>query len=89
MTFLSIEQAITNQIRRIKADAAKDRMRTPLNLDRAQYSACFNYITTPALRQVHANYISAKRPLQPCTSVFTTTTGLPYAHRVDYIQEEG
>ena len=88
-TCLSIEQSVANQIQNIKANAAKDRIRTPLNLDRAQYSACFNYITTPVLRQVHANYTSAKRPLQPCTGVFTATTGLLCAHRVDYIQEEG
>ena len=89
MTWLLIEQAITSQFQTIKALAARDRIRTPLNLDRAQYSACFNHITTPALRQVHVNYTSAKRPLQPCTSVFTATTGLPCAHRVDYIREEG
>ena len=88
MAWLSIEQAIALQIQNIKADAARDRIRTPLNLDRAQYSACFNYITTTALRQVHSNYTSAKRPLQPCTGVFTATTGLPCVHRVDYIREE-
>ena len=88
-TCLSIERSVASQIQNIKANAAKDRIRTPLNLDRAQNSACINYITTPALRQVHANYTSAKRPLQPCTGVFTATTGLPCAHRVDYIREEG
>jgi hypothetical protein len=88
-TWLLIEQAIASQFQNIKAIAARDRIRTPLNLDRACYSACFNHITTPALRKVHSNYISAKRPLQSCTGVFTATTGLPCAHRVDYIQEEG
>jgi hypothetical protein len=29
------------------------------------------------------------RPLQPCTSVFAATTGLPCAHQVDYIRKEG
>ena len=41
------------------------------------------------MRKVHSNYTGAKRPLQPCTGVFTATTGLPCAHRVDYIREEG
>ena len=48
---------------------------------------CIYIYTTPALRQVHSNYTSAKRPLQPCTGVFTATTGLPCAHQVDYIRE--
>ena len=39
------------------------------------------------MRQVHSNYTSAKRPLQPCTGVFTATTGLPCTHQVDYIRE--
>ena len=49
----------------------------PFNIDRAQYSTCFNYITTPVLHQVYSNYTSAGRLLQPRTGVFTATTGLP------------
>ena len=51
-TWRSIEQAIANQIFNIKADAAKDRNKTLLYLDRVQYQACFGHITTTALRLV-------------------------------------
>jgi hypothetical protein len=49
-TWLSIKQAMANQFQNIKADAAKDRIRAPLNIDQAQYQACFGYITTTALQ---------------------------------------
>lgn len=88
-TWLSFEQAVANQIQSIRADAAKDRIRTPLNLDRAQYHACFRYITSTALRLVHSNYTSTERPFKPCTGVFKTTTGLPCAHRIEDIREQG
>ena len=32
-TFLSIKQAVANQIQNIKANTAKDQIRTPLNLN--------------------------------------------------------
>ena len=35
--WLQIKQAISSQIENIKTDAAKERMRTPLHLSRAQY----------------------------------------------------
>ena len=79
----SIEQAVTNQIRSIKNNTARDRIRTPLHLDQAQYSACFGHITVVALRKAHANYTQKKRPFEPCTGVFTATTGLPCAHKID------
>jgi hypothetical protein len=82
-TWHQIEQAVSSPIQNIKDNAAMDRIKTPLHLDRAQYHACFGYITTIALRLVHSNYTSMARPLKPCTGVFTTTTGLPCAHLVD------
>ena len=74
---------MTNQIQSIKNNAARDRIRTPLYLDQAQYSACFGYITVVALRKAHTNYTQKKRPFEPCTGVFTATTGLPCAHKID------
>ena len=74
---------MTNQIRSIKNNTARDRIRTPLHLDQAQYSACFGHITVVALRKAHANYTQKKRPFEPCTGVFTATTGLPCAHKID------
>jgi histone H3/H4 len=86
-TWLQIEQAVASQIQNIKANAVKDRIRTPLYLDRAQYQACFGFITNTALRLVDLNYTSTEKPLKPCTGVFTTTTGLPCEHRIEDIRE--
>ena len=88
-TWSLIEQAVTNQIKTIKNNAAKDRICTPLYLNQAQYSACFGYITVVALRKAHANYTGKKRPFTPCTGVFTATTGLPCAHKIDQNREFG
>jgi hypothetical protein len=88
-TWLQIEQAISSQIQNIKANAAKDRIRTPLHLDQALYYLCFHYIMTTALRLVYSNYTNTAKPLKPCTRVFTITTSLPCAHRVDDIRYAG
>jgi hypothetical protein len=82
-TWHQIELAVSSQIKTIKDNAVKDRIRTPLHLDRSQYQACFSYITNTALQLVESNYASTARPFKPCIGVFTTTTGLPCAHRVD------
>src|ERR1700712_5217823 len=73
----------------IQNNKAKDRIRTPLDLDQAQYSACFGYITIVALRKAHANFTQKARPFKPCTGVFTATTGLPCAHRIDDVRVLG
>jgi hypothetical protein len=88
-TWRSIEQAVTNQIRALQCNRAKDQIRTPLDLDRPQYHACLGYITTPALRLVQDHYIHAKKPLGPCTGVYTATWGLPCAHQLERAKELG
>ena len=88
-TWRQMELAVTSQIQNIKANAAKDRIRTPLHLNRSQYQACFGYITNAALRLVNSNYTSTARPFKPCTGVFTTTTGLPCVHRIEDIRDAG
>ena len=55
-TWRSIEQAVANQIQNIKASAASARIRTPLDIDRRQYHACFSQITVTALRLAHNNH---------------------------------
>lgn len=87
-TWRSIEQAVANQIQTIKANTAKDQMRTPLTLDRRQYHACFGLITTTALRLVQDHYEDSENPFKPCTGVFKTTTDLPCAHTLEDIKEQ-
>ena len=87
--WLQIQQAVSSQIQNIKSDAANSRIKTPLHLNRAYYEACFGYITNTAIRLANSNYTGAARPLKPCTGVFTTTTGLPCAHIIDKIREDG
>jgi hypothetical protein len=85
-TWLQIRQAVSSQIENIKANAAKERIQTPLHLNRLQYQACFGHITNTALRLADLNYQSAEKLLKPCTGVFKRTTGLPCAHRIDDIR---
>ena len=82
-TWLAIEMAIAKQMRTIQQNDARNRIRTPLELDERTFGACFGTITTPALREVRRHNISLKRPLEPCTGVFTRTLGLPCAHVID------
>ena len=58
-TWRSIEQAVANQIQNIKASTASARIRTPLDIDRRQYHACFSQITVTALRLVCDNHQKA------------------------------
>ena len=80
--WLQIRQAVSSQIENIKTNAARERIQTPLHLNRVQYQACLGYITNTALRLADLNYQSAEKPLKPCTGVFKRTTGLPCAHRI-------
>jgi hypothetical protein len=88
-TWRLIQQAVTNQIQTLKGNSAKDRIRTPLDLDRAVYQPCFGHITVAALLKAQHHYISTKKPLKECTGVFTTTTGLPCAHTINDRQATG
>ena len=85
-TWLQIQQAVSTQIQNIKAIAAKERIQTPLHLNRLQYQAYFGHITNTALCLADLNYRSVEKPLKPCTGVFKCTTGLPCAHRIDDIR---
>ena len=66
-TWLSIQQAVANQISTLCNNSAKDRIRTPLNLTRSVFQACFGHITIIALQKAYSNFASAERPLKPCT----------------------
>ena len=55
-TWHSIEQAVANQIQNIKASTASAQIRTPLDIDRRQYHACFSQITVTALRLAYNNH---------------------------------
>jgi hypothetical protein len=59
---------------------------TPLDLDQNLFHGCFNHVTQVALRKTISNYKEAKQAKKPldsgCTQVFTTTTGLPCAHKI-------
>ena len=60
----------------------------PIDLDRAQFHACYSQITTVALRLAQEHYILAEKPLKPCSGVYNATTGLPCAHRINHIRQQ-
>ena len=88
-TWLSIEQAVANQIQDLKNHLAKDKIQTPLSLDRAQYHACFSHVIVTALRLAYSNYTNTEKPLKPCIGVFSTTTSLPCTYRINNIRAQG
>jgi hypothetical protein len=88
-TWVLIEQAMANQIHSIQGEAAKNRICIPLNLDRAQYHACFGYITNAALRLAQEHYVLSNKLLKACSGVYCATTGLPCAHRIEDVRGQG
>jgi hypothetical protein len=81
-TWLLIERTVARQIHQLKGYTAQARIRTPVDLDQAQYHTYYSQITTVALRLAQEHYILAKKPLKACSRVYTATTGLPCAHRI-------
>jgi hypothetical protein len=75
--------AVAKQIRTIHRNDARNQIRVSLALDKKTFRACFSTITTQALRDVRRHNISIKRPLGPCTGVFTKTLGLLCAYIID------
>ena len=88
-TCRAIERTVANQIHSIKGYTAQSRIRTPVDLDRAQYHACYSQITVVALRLAQEHYDLAEKPLKACSGVYTATTGLPCAHRINDIRVQG
>jgi hypothetical protein len=88
-TWLAIERAVANQIHSIKGYTAQARIRTPIDLDRAQFHAYYSQITTVALRLAQEHYILADKPLKPCSGIYTATTGLLCTHRIEDIRGQG
>jgi hypothetical protein len=88
-TCRAIERTVANQIHSIKGYTAQSRIRTPIDLDRAQYHACYSQITVVALRLAQEHSDLAEKPLKACSGVYTATTGLPCAHRINNIRVQG
>jgi hypothetical protein len=88
-TWLAIERTVANQIHSIKGYTAQARIRTPVDLDRAQFHACYSSITTVTLRLAQEHYVLAEKPLKACSGVYKATTGLPCAHQIEDIRGHG
>ena len=58
----------------------------PVDLDRAQYHACYSQIIIVALRLAQEYYNLAEKPLKAYSRVYIATTGLPCAHRINDIR---
>jgi hypothetical protein len=88
-TWLIIKRTVANQIHSIRGYTAQARIRTPVDLDQAQFHAYYSQITTVALRLAQEHYILAEKPLKPCSRVYTATTGLLYTHQIKDIRGQG
>ena len=88
-TWLAIELAIANQMRKITYKTSRLRASTPLDIDRRMFQACFSTVTGFALREVNRYNAAIARPLPPYTGAHTRTIGLPCAHKIDQRREAG
>lgn len=86
----AMKQALLNQLAELQYNQAKQQIRIPIELSGLLYSAVRGWISHEALRKVEEQRkrISAG-DLPRCTGAFTRSQGLPCAHTVRDLQEQG
>jgi hypothetical protein len=87
----SIRLALNNQLAELRANQAKQHIRTPLELDKALYRAVQGWVSHEALRKVEDQRRLRERDPPPslaCTGVFTRVYGLPCVHLLESRQGE-
>jgi hypothetical protein len=82
-TWKNIEDAIVNQVTRIKTERACERDCTPLALDWKLFRGVFGVVTWHVLRKVQTYYDTTKQPFDLCTGVYSYVTSLLCHHIYD------
>jgi hypothetical protein len=85
----AISNAVTNQIRSLRMGSAQQGMKTPLDITNAIYEQVRSWVSFHALRQVQAHRNSLGILERRCTGLFTSSLGLPCAHRIRELQTAG
>ncbi|GAB0139084.1 putative transposase [Epichloe bromicola] len=86
----AIKLAILNQVAELRANQAKQQIRTPIELSGSLYSVVRGWVSHEALRKVEAQRKRLQQDKLPtCTGVFSATLGLPCAHTIEpFLREE-
>lgn len=86
----SIKNALFNQLSELQIIQAKQQSRTLLELSQPLYHAVHGWVSYDALYKVDAQRKRLlKGDLPACTGAFTRSQGLPCAHMLLHIQEQG
>jgi hypothetical protein len=89
----SIKHALLNQLAELRANQAKQRQRTPIELSGVLYGAVQGWVSHEALRKVEQQrrllIDSASFPLSVCTASFTRSQGLPCVHKLESLLIQG
>ncbi|RKK50684.1 hypothetical protein BFJ69_g18025, partial [Fusarium oxysporum] len=88
----AITRAVTNQVHQLQSNQAQQQLRQPIELRIALYSAVQGWVSFEALRKVEEQrkrLLDIKPPLPRCTGIFMRTLGLPCAHLLQTLQEQG
>jgi hypothetical protein len=73
-----------NQVAELRANQAKQQVRTPIELSGSLYSIIRGWVSHEALRKVEAQRKRLQQDRLPAyTGVFSATLGLPYAHAIE------
>lgn len=79
----AIKHALLNQLKKLRANQARQQIRIPIEFSGALYSAMRGWVSHEALKKVEEQrkqFIPIITPLTSCTGAFSRTMGLPYAH---------
>lgn len=88
----SIHRALVHQLAELCSNQAKQQIRTPIELSKSLYSYIQAWVSHYALRKVEEQrkrLLDIQKPLPACTGVFTRTQGLPCAHTIQTLIEQG
>lgn len=85
----AMKHALLNQLAELRYNQAKQQTRIPIELSGSLYSAVRGWISHEALRKVEEQRERLLGDLPNCTGAFTRSQGLPCAHTLKALQEQG
>ncbi|KAM5528271.1 hypothetical protein FOXYSP1_19540 [Fusarium oxysporum f. sp. phaseoli] len=86
----AMKHALLNQLSELRSNQVRQQMRIPIELSGSLYSAIRGWISHDALRKVEEQRKRLmKEDLPSCTGTFSRSHGLPCAHILKALQEQG
>ncbi|KAL9564051.1 hypothetical protein ACKAV7_011825 [Fusarium commune] len=86
----AMKHALLNQLAELRSNQASQQMRIPIELSGLLYSAIRGWVSHEALRKVEEQRkLLLKENLPGCTGAFSRSHGLPCAHTLKALQEQG